>query len=293
MSHILAVGIASLDVINLVASYPGEDSEVRAVAHRVARGGNAANALSVLVQAGHRCDFAGVLALEPDGRRIEEDLVYRGIGTNYCRRVADGKAPTSYITLSRQTGSRTIIHYRDLPEYDYLSFDEIPVQEFDWLHFEGRNVAEVERMLRRSVALRVDQPVSLEVEKEREGIEGLLPLADIIFFSRPFARGRGYHGPAEFLRAMRVLAPSAILVCTWGELGACAVDHEDRFMESPAFPPQEIEDTVGAGDTFIAGFVDAMASGRTIQEALAAGCRLAGRKVGQRGFDGLFDQRGG
>ena len=33
----------------------------------------------------------------------------------------------------------------------------------------------------------VDQPISLEIEKEREDIDDLLPLADILLFSKSFA----------------------------------------------------------------------------------------------------------
>ena len=39
MAKILAVGIATLDIINLVDSYPSEDTEVRALSQRKLRGG--------------------------------------------------------------------------------------------------------------------------------------------------------------------------------------------------------------------------------------------------------------
>ncbi len=47
--RILGVGTATLDLINSVAAYPPEDSEVRASAQRRARGGNCANTLAVRV----------------------------------------------------------------------------------------------------------------------------------------------------------------------------------------------------------------------------------------------------
>lgn len=41
MARVLAIGIATLDIVNLVSVYPTEDSEVRALDQRVTRGGNA------------------------------------------------------------------------------------------------------------------------------------------------------------------------------------------------------------------------------------------------------------
>lgn len=287
MSHILCVGIATLDIINVVDHYPAEDEKVRALAQRVVRGGNAANTAAVLAQLGQRVDFVGVLAEEPEGRRIEQDLIERGVSTRHCRRAADGKAPTSYILLNRANGSRTIVHYRDLPELDYAHFAAIPVETFDWLHFEGRNVAETARMLRHARRRLVDQPISVEIEKPRPGIEALYPLADILFFSRAFVLAQGVEQAADWLQRVRARAPEAILVCTWGEAGAYALSPDGELHHSPAYPPPQVVDTVGAGDTFNAGFIDAMADGHPVEEALEAGCRLAGRKVGRMGLDAL------
>ena len=288
MSHILTVGIATLDIINLVDHYPVEDEEMRAVDQHIESGGNAANTACVLAQYGHVVEFAGTLAHEPDGYRIEQELKARQVATGFCQHVKKGKAPTSYITLNQQTGSRTIVHYRDLPEYDRQRFHQIPLEEFDWFHFEGRNVPEVKRMLEETQQRRRDQPISLEIEKEREEIDSLLPLADILLFSRAFITARGFDNPAAFFEAMRPHAPEAILVCTWGDQGAWARDRNNRDYHAPAYPPPEIIDTLGAGDTFNAGLIHAMVSGLTLAEALVHACQLAGKKVGQHGFGGLI-----
>ena len=68
MATILAVGIATLDIINTVERYPYEDSETRASHHRTTRGGNATNTLSVLSQIDHHCHWAGTLIDEQIGR---------------------------------------------------------------------------------------------------------------------------------------------------------------------------------------------------------------------------------
>jgi ketohexokinase len=290
MARILGTGIATLDIINTVDGYPPEDSEVRALRQDVRRGGNVANTLSVLAQCGHRCAFAGSLAQSPDGERITQDLSLRGIDLRHARRVAGATAPTSYILLNARNGSRSIVHYRDLPEYDFEPFSDIPLSEFDWLHFEARHCVELETMLAYARSLVTDQPLSLEIEKEREGLEFLYSYADILFFSRAFALGRGFEEPEAFLREARGWAPQALLVLAWGEAGAWALQG-DTLLHAPAFPPERIVDTIGAGDTFIAGVIDAMVSGHPLERALEEGCRLAGRKIGQHGFDGLVEHK--
>ncbi|MDO7667563.1 MAG: PfkB family carbohydrate kinase, partial [Pseudomonadota bacterium] len=74
MAKILAIGIATLDIINTVESYPDEDSEQRALSQHQTRGGNATNTLTVLSQLGHHCTWAGVLIDEPDSQVIQHDL---------------------------------------------------------------------------------------------------------------------------------------------------------------------------------------------------------------------------
>ena len=287
MSHILLVGVATLDIINIVDHYPVEDEEIRALSQRIECGGNAANTASILAQYGHKIEFAGTLADEPDGHSIQNQLIARHVATDYCQFVQDGKVPTSYITLNQKTGSRTIVHYRDLPEYEYEHFKQIPLEAFDWFHFEGRNIPAVKQMLIDTQQRRVDQPISLEVEKEREDIDDLLPLANILLFSKSFATGRGFNNAPEFFEEIRQLAPNAMLVCTWGEQGAWLRDINNTEYHVPACPPSRVIDTLAAGDTFNAGIIHSLCNGNTPLEAVKFACQLAGMKVGQNGIDGL------
>jgi len=76
---------------------------------------------------------------------------------------------------------------------------------FHWIHFEGRNVEETAKMMdyvdtkpwgSRTV-------VSVELEKpHRQGLEQLMRRADVIFFSKVFAEGKGYDHPGDFLTVM-------------------------------------------------------------------------------------------
>ncbi|MEW6646052.1 MAG: PfkB family carbohydrate kinase [Pseudomonadota bacterium] len=289
MARILAVGIATLDIINLVEDYPPEDAEVRALEQETRRGGNATNTLVVLSQFGHQCSWAGTLADEPDARLIRADLARHTIDTSAVELLPRGKVPTSYITLSQRSGSRTIVHYRDLPEYSFEHFRAIDLTRFDWVHFEGRNVEVTQRMLERVKKLHPELPCSLEVEKPRAGIEQLLPYPDLLLFSRVYARACGFQRAEGLFDRVRTQTPAAQLVCAWGEGGAYARDRDGRGYHTPAFPPPRLVDTLAAGDVFNAGIIHGLARKRSLELTLIEAARLAGRKCGQQGIEGLAD----
>jgi ketohexokinase len=286
MSRILLTGIAVLDIINYVDHYPHEDEEMRAVDHRIQVGGNASNTAMVLAQAGHICDLSAVIADEPDGKRIIEELNKRAVGTEHVD-FQQGKTPVSYININQTTGSRTIVHYRDLPELNFTAFKNIAVNEYDWLHFEGRNLQDVRQMLAFASEQLVDQPISVEIEKNRGEMEILMPYADVLMFSKVYARSLGFDTAADFLVSMHKKFPDKIMTCTWGEQGAYAIDGTGELIATKA-PHIEVVDSVGAGDVFNAGLINALVEGKVLPEALEKAVELASKKVAQEGIDGLF-----
>lgn len=293
VARILGIGVATLDIINEVAGYPAEDTESRAVSQRYARGGNAANTLTVLSLLGHDCRFRGVLAEDPAGRMVRSDLDAHGVDHRACPIEAGGATPTSCILLNALSGTRTIVHYRRLREYDFGDFVSCPWEAVDWVHFEGRNVLETRRMLDACGETHRNCVISLEVEKPRPDIERLFRGPHWIFFSRVYAQSLGFEDPRAFLNGVRSTCPGTGLICTWGGLGAYALGPAAGECQSPAFPPPKVRDTLGAGDTFAAGVIDAIIAGSPLCDALEAGGRLAGRKCGLRGFEGLAREDSG
>ena len=287
MAQILGVGIATLDIINQLDHYPVEDSEQRASAQQVKRGGNVTNTLVVLSQLGEQCDWCGVLANDPGSMAIRADLELNQVALQHCEIVESGTTPTSYIVLNNQNGSRTIVHYRDLPELSSASFQACPLDPYQWLHFEGRAVDETRKMMMFARQQQSQLTISLEIEKPREEIEQLFPLADLLLFSRHYAHSQGFTSAVELLQAMRPLAPHSTLVCAWGELGAYALQENGEIIHAPAIAQDKIIDSLGAGDTFNAGMIHNLLNKQPLSIALRNSCRLAGLKCAQQGFNGL------
>jgi ketohexokinase len=285
--RILGVGVATLDIIDSLQEYPAEDSEQRALARWSCRGGNVANTLVVLAQLGHTCSWAGTLAEDAAAGQIVADLQAHGIDLSWTRRHPGASSPVSHVLQSQRTASRTIVHHRDLPEFEMEDFSLIDLSPFDWLHFEGRHVEACERMMRLARNVRPDLPISLEVEKPRNGIERLIAHADVVIFSRTYANAmRCDSAPALFART-RASGVEGVFVAAWGEEGGWLDDGEADPLHLPARAPAELVDTLAAGDVFNAGLIDALLRRERPRQALARAIELAGRKCGQQGLDGL------
>lgn len=283
MARVLFVGIATLDFVFDVDHYPHEDEEMRAHGLRAARGGNAANSAVMLAQLGHHAHFAGVLGDVPEARLVRDDFNRFGVDISAAITLP-GQAPTSAI-LRAPSGSRTIVHYRDLPEFAFDDFARIDLTDFDWIHFEARNIQDLERMLRRAKAERPDVRISLEAEKPRNGLEAVLGYPDVLLCSHALATHWGYSDAAAFLDRMAKSAPQAELFVGWGESGAYLRTRDGQLMHSPAFPPTRVMDTVGAGDSFNAAVIDGYLRQKASDVALVDACRIAGRKCGVLGFN--------
>ncbi len=177
-----------------------------------------------------------------------------------------------------------------------------------WIHLEGRNVLNLLKLMQK---IRCGIPtstttrgpiVSLEIERTREAdVNLLVPYADVVFFSKEYVHsqcvGEGeINTPEAFLRQSFSTygRPNAVFVCGWGSLGAYSL-WDDQLLFEPAvkLAASDIRDTIGAGDSFIGGYIHAFLQGCNghstlacvAREALRFACRTAERKIIRMGFD--------
>ncbi|XP_020839542.1 ketohexokinase isoform X7 [Phascolarctos cinereus] len=248
--QILCVGLVVLDIINVVDKYPEEDSDSRCLTQRWQRGGNASNSCTILSLLGAPCAFMGSLA---PGHVAE-----------------------------------------NLPDVSAKDFEKVDLNRFKWIHFEGRNASEQVKMLQRIEQHNKKLPkeqqitISVEVEKPREELYQLFAYGDVVFVSKDVARHMGFRSAAETLKGLyNRVGKGAVLVCAWAEEGADALGPDGQLLHSDAFPPPQLVDTLGAGDTFNASVIFSLSQGKSMQEALTFGCQIAGKKCGIQGYDGI------
>jgi ketohexokinase len=208
-NHIYFVGAVALDIILHLHKYPGEDEKISASGIERRRGGNSGNSLEIISQLikNQKIYFLGAFG-ETVSNCLAQDLITRGVSLEFSVFRPQVENSTSYI-LSTST-TRAIINYNPVQDMSWQEFSKCLSSlhpEQNWFHFEGRNIAETRCMMaylkeNASSSIRV----SVELEKgDRENIESLIPLADVLFFSSSFAKNRGYECGSKFLQDYSVL----------------------------------------------------------------------------------------
>jgi ketohexokinase len=286
--YIVCVGAIFIDTVLSVPKFPIEDEKLRATSHTRRRGGNCGNTLEVLTQLvsedesydGEEKPSLHLLAVLPeeasqDTTFIKESLADVGIMNSSLFHPGSKDAASSYIIQNAANNTRTIISHNPLPEMTVAEFVASAARldsgrrygYQNWYHFEGR----VPQLLLRCVAqLRVRYPhfkISVECENpEREEMYLVAKTADVVFFSKLWAESKGYDNPTDFLNSIRLeMQDDAILCCTWGDKGASILHKNplsgDEWAHVHGWRPGNrtapVIDTIGAGDTFIAGVSNA------------------------------------
>jgi fructoselysine 6-kinase len=218
-------------------------------------GGNALNVAVQLRRAGLRSAYFGAVGRDQDGQRTIDRLVETNVDIAGLH-LRDGV--TAFTELTSDTSGDRIIGLEEFgvcqgyrpSDGDFARLAQMRHVHLGWLDDGGETK-------HRLVSLGV--PVSQDLAVNR-GAEGL----DIAFASAGPSREA-----AQRLLADALAQGARLVVVTMGALGSLASDGA-AHAEIGA-KPTTVLDTLGAGDTFIAGFLAARLAGRDLAEALAAG----------------------
>lgn len=80
-----------------------------------------------------------------------------------------------------------------------------------------------------------------------------------------------------------------VLICAWGDKGACAKTYDGPVHISQAYQPSQIVNTLGAGDTFVAATIICLMRGEKLCDAVHLGCKVAGTKCSMQDASGLSE----
>ncbi|OQR87168.1 Mitochondrial Carrier (MC) Family [Thraustotheca clavata] len=300
----IIVGIATIDIVNTIASFPQEDSKSRILHSRKSRGGNGTNTLVVCAQLGawSLLKWIGSLVdptFNSDAKFVCDDLTAYGIDLSLCEIHPHGSLPTSYIMSSQESGSRTIFHHRNLPEVsvEHFKHEFQSEKNISWVHFECREALNQFSMIKFVHEAQNNTFISLEVEASRHAwseVQSLLPFTFCVFFAKSYVLGLKMTSANDFfqyLLSMPQIANSCLqyIIIPWGAEGAYYLSLETQSIHHVStISIDKPVDTVGAGDTFVAATISALYKSKPIHDAVVFGCQVAYAKCLHNGF--CFDQ---
>lgn len=291
---ILCVGNTVIDFVTITESYPKEDTDRRCLDGFWQRGGNASNVCTVLRALGSKVDFFGMLSKSVAFRALLEDLRQREIGTKHCPET-EKDPPFSSIILAQDSGTRTIIHCnKNYPEPTFEDFSHIDLTQYGWVHFEARNPAQVSKMIQsiREHNEKSSQRITISLDFETrydQNLELCQP-CDIVVFSKELAAQKGWETAQETVEGLAADMPGdgerPVIICPWGSEGAVCLDANGNSHKVAAYKPAKIVDTLGAGDTFMAGFIyGTFVDQRSLTDAIDFANRVASHKITEYGYD--------
>ena len=248
----LSIGFCSNDHLAVLPFIP-HDTKVRMVRHAICGGGPAANAAAGAAALGVKAAFAGTVGDDPDGRQILADFAAQGVDTSMVRIRPGATSAIAYLWIEEKSGARSCAWTRK--GLDELTADEIDpeaVAAAKILHLDGHNAAGA--IAAAKVAREAGVLVNYDAGTIRDGMDELLPLADILVFSEECLLKKTELANAEdAVRQVWEKFKPKVCGATMGVRGSMCFDGRD-FVKCPAFPVGNVVDTTGCGDLFHAGF---------------------------------------
>ena len=228
-------------------------------------GGNAVNVAVHLKRLGRSVAYFGRVGSDADGRRILASLTENGVATEHVRAVA---GQTAYTDIGGGPGGERIMLFEEFgvcrgyrpADEDIAKLRSMRHVHIGWLDDNGA----LKRLLA-AAGVSLSQDLSVNADAKDIAAEGLA-----IAFAASASRD------TAALLLDRMLADGArVAVVTCGAMGSIASDGTVRAEAGVV--PTSVTDTLGAGDTFIAGFIAARLDGRDLQACLSAGASAAAK----------------
>lgn len=258
--EVVGIGACVADMLYTVTQFPKEDTKLRAKDSKMAGGGPVATGLVAVSKLGHSSAFLGVLSKDASGAFLMEDFKKYGMDTKgIVTYDACYRSFSSCIWLNEAQGSRTCVFDRgNLPAFVLTDTAREMLREAKILMVDGN---ELEAAIEAADYIhQFGGKVLYDAGGRYEGVERLLPKADILIPSAEFATGHtGKDTIEEAAKALYEMYAPEIVVITDGKNGGIMYQGEE-VLHYPAFPVK-VADSNGAGDVFHGAFAAAVRKG--------------------------------
>ena len=291
MAKIVGIGANVFDTLYSVDTYPTEDTKMRANAVKASGGGPCATGLVAASKLGESCAFIGNSTDDNGAKFLKDDFEKYGVDTGYIKVLPGYDTFCSCIWLAKETTSRTCVFFRgNVPPTEIDASSEKAIADAQVLMVDGNDMAAAIQGAK--IARKNGTKVLYDAGGLYEGVENLLPYADILIPSEEFALGHTKAQTAE--DAARILyekySPDVVVI-TQGKNGGIIFDGK-KTEKYPAFLVDAV-DSNGSGDVFHGAFAFAITRKMSYNKACvfsSAVSALKCTKVGAREGVPTYDE---
>jgi len=267
----VGVGLNATDTLIPLPEYPARGSKVAFRDAHILPGGQVATAIAACQQWGLSTRYVGKVGDDHAGRLHRDEFDRLGVEARLLI-AKNCKSQQAFIIVD-DIGERTVLWKRD--KRVTLRPEELQrewITEARVLHVDGHDTeaAALAAAWARAVAI----PVVADLDELYPGVEALLRNLDYFVASRDIpGRITGERDLRKSLPVVHKRYGFRLTAATLGEEGVLAWDGE-RFHYAAAYCVKVV-DTIGAGDTFHAGFIYGLLQGWPLQRQLDFACAAA------------------
>lgn len=242
--------------------------------NKVCPGGGSVNFAAQASRAGADAAYIGAIGTDVNGELISSSLIAEKVDISGIQKI-DGK--TGYALVELRDSERIFIG-SDHGVREMLQIDrsiQKYIAGFDLIHttLDGNVDEYIPGWKQQGMKISYDFS-----HRYKPSQLALLPNLYVAFFS-----GQNFtiESGIDYLKKVFRDGPE-LIVMTFGEKGSIAFDGENIYHHT-INEPIIAKDTLGAGDSFQAGFMVAYLNGATIDVALTAGAKLAANTINELG----------
>lgn len=288
---ILVVGSINMDMICTSSKLPSNGETVTGVSFSTAAGGKGANQAVAAARLGAQVTMVGKIGNDAFGTELYGKLRNEGIDVSHVGIVENVSTGVADIQVQeREDGAENrilVISGANGEIYeDDVSFLESEISEYDMVILQNEIPTEI-NLLVAKYAHNKGVSVMLNPAPSKELPSELYEYCDYVAPNEHEAKDiTGYNAkdPAEREKAISALHALGVghVLITLGSDG-CVYSDGKRTLHSPSVALGKVVDPTAAGDSFIGAFSCAVASGKSVEDALTFANYTAGITVCRAG----------
>lgn len=274
---ILCIGHAAYDITIPVDKYPVENTKNRVGMKVECGGGPASNATYLLGKWHMDVYFAGVVGNDEYGKRIKKELDSVNVNTKYLQFSDGDETTSSFIIANQETGSRTILTYRDSD----ITMQPIELDfEPDVILMDGQ-----EYEISKEILNKYPNAISIiDAGRPKPEIIELSKMVKYLVCSKEFAETitnikidyENQQTLIDLYQKMKEIFNNTIVVTL--EAKGCLYEYENNIKIMPSIKVKAIDST-GAGDIFHGAFTYGIAKNMPFEKILKLSNVTAGLSV--------------